>query len=132
MLKRMLFALAPLALCLTGSVHAEDDLLSAVKVFDGEAQAETAAPPVDKLGQADVDALLGDDENDEEAIAACYRRVGFGWGGGYRNFGYRSYSFSYHRPVSYGYGFGYNRFPRYYSPVVSCYTPVYRSYWGCW
>ncbi len=84
MLKRILFAVAPLML-VACSVMADDSLLSKVASMDLNdtkiASAEVA--DVDDLGQTDVDALLGDDEESgEEAIAACFRR--FGWGYGYR------------------------------------------------
>jgi hypothetical protein len=124
------------------SVMADDSLLLKVASMDldgaSDATAEVAA--ADELGQADVDALLGNDENSgEEAIAACFRRIGYGYG--YRSYGYRSYgyrscyrSYSYYptynycyRPVTYSYCA-----PSYCAPVYSCYTPVYSSYWGCW
>jgi len=145
MFKKFLIAAVPMILVAT-SAFAGDDLLSTIANFEGAddaAQVEDA----DTLGQADVDALLGedDDENGEEAVAACFRR-GFGHNygsyGGYSNFnnncGYRSYcapSFSYssfnycypvqqcYTPVSYSFC----------APVsYSCYSPCYNSYWGCW
>ena len=119
------------------SVMADDSLLSAVAKMDlakSDAVAVNDAD-ADVLGRADVDALLGDGEeaSGEEAIAACFRRIGYGYryGGGYRSYGcyygYRSFynpcyttyysypAISCYRPVTYG-----------------CYTPVYSSYWGCW
>ncbi len=89
----------------------------------------------DELGKADVESLLneGEEASGEEAIAACFRRIGYGYRyrGGYRNYGcgysYRSWCnpcytsyYSYpaincYRPVTYSY-----------------YTPVYSNYWGCW
>lgn len=132
MLKRILFAVAPMML-VAGSVMADDSLLSKVASMDLNntklAAAEVA--DVDDFGQSDVDALLGDaEENGEEAIAASFRRIG--WGYGYRS-SYRScYRPSYR---SYNYCHNYNYYPsfRCYTPVTySCYTPIYRSYWGCW
>lgn len=127
MLKRILFAVAPLML-MAGTVFADDDLLSTIAKMDGDTTAAAHMEETDQLGQADVDALLGDgEESDEEAIAACFRRVGYRWG--YRGF-YRSYSC--YRP--YYRSYSYNCYPTYYHAPVSysCYTPIYRSYWGCW
>ena len=127
MLKRFLFAVAPMML-VAGSVMADDSLLSKVASMDLD-ENKIAAVDVDDLGQADVDALLGDDEADgEEAIAACFRRNGWGYG-------YRSHYRSCYRPTYRSYNFCHSYFPRTYcyTPVsYSCYTPVYRSYWGCW
>jgi hypothetical protein len=133
MLKRFLFAVAPMML-VAGSVMADDSLLSKVASMDLNdtkiAAAEVA--DLDDLGQTDVDALLGDDEDasSEEAVAACFGRIGWG----YR---YRSHYRSCYRPFyrSYSYCNNYSYYPSYqhYTPVTySCYTPIYRSYWGCW
>lgn len=135
MLKRFLFAVAPMLL-FAGSVMANDSLLSTVAKMDLN-KADTVAPEsaeLDDLGQADVDALLGDGEEaaGEDAIAACFRRIGWGYRGGcgYRSYGRYSYR-SWYRPC----------YRTYYSyPAVSCYrpvchsyyTPVYTNYWGCW
>jgi len=145
MFKKFLIAAVPMIL-VASSAFAGDDLLSTIANFEGADDA-AQVEDVDTLGQADVDALLGedDDENGEEAVAACFRR-GFGHNygsyGGYSNFnnncGYRSYcapSFSYssfnycypvqqcYTPVSYSFC----------APVsYSCYSPCYNSYWGCW
>jgi hypothetical protein len=100
--------------------------------LDGTMSAPAAVDDADALGQADVDALLGDEENSgEEAIAACFRRIGYG----YRYRGHRSYS-------HYGYRSFYNCYRSYhhcYTPVYSyCrqvyhnYAPFYNNYWGCW
>ena len=124
MLKRILFAVAPLML-IAGTVVADDDLLSSIATLEGDTTAAAAVEDSDPLGQADVDALMGDgDESDEEAIAACFRR----WGGyyGYRHF-YRPFYRSYYRPFYHSYNYCY---PTYYT--YSHYTPVYRAYWGCW
>ena len=129
MLKRFLFAMAPLML-VAGTVTADDELLSAVAMLDSDTVAE-ATVETDELGQADVDALMGEgEESEDEAIAACFRRYGYGYGWGNRGY-YRSYS--YYRPFYRSYGYGYS-YPRYcYTPsYYSCYTPIYRSYWGCW
>lgn len=129
MLKRILFAVAPMML-LAGSVMADDSLLSSIAKMDLKNGNNATMEDTDDLGQADVDALLGDgEENSEEAIAACFRRIGYG----YRSFGCRSY---------YGYRSWCNPCYRtYYSyPALHCYrpvtyryyTPIYSSYWGCW
>lgn len=136
MLKKFLFAVAPMML-VASSVMADDNaLLAKVASMDLNGAQNAAADfqqADDNLGQADVDALLGDDDaSGEDAIAACFRRIGFGYG--YRRYcGYRSY-------YGYGYGYGYGCYRPYrscYSPCYSyyrpvCYTPIYNSYWGCW
>jgi hypothetical protein len=128
MLKRILFAVAPMML-LAGSVVADDSLLSSIAKMDLKNGNNATMGDTDDLGQADVDTLLGDgEENSEEAIAACFRRIGYG----YRSFGCRSY-----------YGYRSWRSPCYrtyysypalncYRPVYRYYTPIYSSYWGCW
>ena len=132
MLKKILFAVAPMML-MASSVMADDDLLSKVASMDlsGASNASVAAvASSDDLGQADVDALMGDTEQSgEEAVAASFRRFGHGYRSyghryhyGYRNYGWGNH-YSYYRPYRH----------HYYTPVVySCYTPVYSSYWGCW
>ena len=93
MFKKVLFATAPMML-LAGSVQANDDLLTAIAKMDANNVAQVKTNN-DKLGQADVDALLGDDEeNSKDAIAACFRRFGgysrsYGSYGGF-NYGFRS------------------------------------------
>lgn len=124
MLNRFFFAVAPMLL-VAGSVMADDSLLSRVATMDLDgANAAVTDMEEDNLGQADVDALLGDDEeSSEDAIAACFRRIGWGYG-------YRSCYRSYYRPFYRTY-----HYPALhcYTPVTySYYTPIYRSYWGCW
>lgn len=134
MLKRFLFAVAPMML-LAGSVMADDNLLSTIANLDldGQKLAAVDVDNADDLGQADVDALLGDDAGSgEEAIAACFRRIGYGYG--YRSYGHRHCYSSFYRSHSY--------YPSYhcytpvtyhcYTPTYTYYTPVYSSYWGCW
>ena len=128
MLNRFFFAVAPMLL-VAGSVMADDSLLSRVATMDLDgANAAVADVEADNLGQADVDALLGDDqESSEDAIAACFRRIG--WGYGYRSC-YRPFYRSCYRPFYRTY-----HYPALhcYTPVTySYYTPIYRSYWGCW
>ena len=130
MLNRFLFAVAPMLL-VAGSVMADDSLLSKVANMDldGAKFAATDVADSDDLGQADVDALLGDDENSgEDAIAACFRRIGWGYG-------YRTHYRSCYRPFYRSYSYCHNYYPslHVYRPVTySYYTPIYRSYWGCW
>ncbi|TWU51626.1 hypothetical protein [Rubripirellula reticaptiva] len=137
MFKTALFAIAPMML-LACSVQANDDLLSAIAKMDTTSNNVTDAESTpDKLGQADVDALLGDDENnDSDAIAACFRRFG-GYGRGYGSYGgyqhrssYRSCYTNWHNPCYHSYSSCYT--PIYYTPSYSCYTPCYTSYWGCY
>lgn len=134
MLKRFFFAVAPMVL-LAGSVVADDSLLSSIAKMDlsGSAGNPTASDDADELGQADVDALLGDDEGQstEEAVAACFRRIGYGYG--YRSYGYRSYRGyrSWCSPVYRTY-YSYPSLHCYRPVTYSYYTPVYTHYWGCW
>ncbi|MGB7327539.1 MAG: hypothetical protein WBD31_21865 [Rubripirellula sp.] len=141
MFKTALFAIASMML-LACSVQANDDLLSAIAKMDTtSSNVSDVEPTSQKLGQADVDALLGDDEeNGSDAIAACFRRFG-GYGrsyGSYGGYGYRSsYRSSYrscytnwHNPCYRSYSTCYT--PIYYTPSYSCYTPCYTSYWGCY
>ncbi|TWU59923.1 hypothetical protein Poly51_01960 [Rubripirellula tenax] len=136
MFKKTLFAIAPMML-LACSVQANDDLLTAIAKMD-TATEKVAQVEIDddQLGQADVDALLGDDEeNSSDAIAACFRRFGgygrsYGSYGGYssyRSHGYRSCYTNWYNPC-------YTSYNRCYTPVYtySCYTPCYTSYWGCY
>jgi hypothetical protein len=142
MLKRILFAVAPIVMFF-GTVSADNDLLKSLASLDANSlvavdTADAALEDEDDFGQADVDALLGDDDKDEDAVAACFRRVGYGYGRGYghgyRSYGYRSYGYR-----SYGYGYGSYR-PSYscYRPCYSYYrpvtyhVPVYSSYWACY
>ncbi|TWT78934.1 hypothetical protein CA13_03310 [Planctomycetes bacterium CA13] len=131
MLNRILFAVAPMIL-VASSVVAEDNLLSKIANMDLN-DSIASVTDSDNLGQADVDSLLneGEEASGEEAIAACFRRIGYG----YRHGGYRSYH-SYYRPCynTYSYGYSSSYYPRYrsYTPCYSYYTPVYTSYWGCW
>ncbi len=151
MFKKFLSAVVPMMLVAT-SAFAGDDLLATIANLEG---ADNAAQVEDAetLGQADVDALLGDDDDasGEEAVAACYRR-GFGnsygsYGGygGYNSYsnynsycGYSNYNsyggYSSYCSPSYSYNYCYTPVTySYCAPVTySCYSPCYNSYWGCW
>jgi hypothetical protein len=132
MLKRILFAVIPMVLAV-GTVSADDNLLSKLADMNDNGTIESSLG-VDEsdFGKADVDALLGDDEaSDDDAIAACFRRIGYGYN-------YRPVRYSY--GYNYGYNYGYSCYrPVYrtytyhhvYRPVYHCYTPIYTSYWGC-
>lgn len=139
MLKRILLAVAPVVM-MFGTVSADDDLLKSLAALDtslvatADVAADTALEDEDDFGQADVDALLGNDDNDEDAVAACFRRVGYGYGysPSYRRYGYSygysssyyyrpTYSYNCYRPVTY----------TYYHPVTY-HVPVYTSYWACY
>lgn len=133
MLKRILLAIAPVAL-IVGSVSADDDLLNSLAKLEGDqlvavAADQDAADSDDGLGQSDVDALLGDDDRDEDAVAACFRRIGYGYGYGRSYRGY-SYSYSYYRPA-YSYRCYRPITYSYYHPVTY-HVPVYSSYWACY
>jgi len=136
MLKRFLFAVAPLML-LASSAMAEDDLLSAMAKLDKSKSTSNVATTVDanSFGQLDVDSLLaeGGQTTDEEAIAACFRRIGYGYryGRGFRSYGrYCGYRTWYYPSYTTCYSY----------PALSCYrpvrygycAPVYSNYWGCW
>ena len=119
------------------SVMADDSLLSAVAKMDlakSDAVAVNAAD-TDSLGKADVEALLGDGEesNGEEAIAACFRRIGYGYGYGcgYRSYGCYSGYRSWYNPCYTSY-YSYPAYSCYRPVTYSYYTPCYTSYWGCW
>jgi len=129
MLKQILFAVAPMLL-LSGSAFADDALLSSIAKLESPTSVQTPSDPADAYGKADVDALLGDDTLlGEEAVAACFRRIGYYRHNSFRRcyYGYRSWR----RPC----------YRTYYSyPSIQCYRPVYHryyapiysSYWGCW
>ena len=142
MLKRILFAVAPIVM-IFGTVSADDDLLKSLATMDTDLvvastdmpETNTELEDEDDFGQADVDALLGDDDKDEDAVAACFRRIGYGYGYRYGR-SYRSYG--------YGYGYGYGCYrPTYsyrcyrpvtysYCPPVTYHVPCYTSYWACY
>lgn len=150
MLKRTLLSVAAVAMLfgsvsISGTANASDDLLKQLASMDtseitttedsNDLGMDLALEDEDDFGQNDVDALLGDDDNDEDAVAACFRRIGYGYG---RSFG-RSYSRGY---SSYGYS-SYRYYPSYnyrcYRPVtytyhhpVTYHVPVYTSYWSCY
>lgn len=123
MIKKVLFAVAPLCLLAVGSfASANDNLLDEVASLNADS-INTAEIAIEDAGlDLDVDALTADAENGEDAIEACFRRF------------YRSYYGG-----CYGYGYGYRCYrPCYsyyycYRPVYSyCYTPCYSYYWGCY
>lgn len=138
MLKQILFAVAPIVMVF-GTVSADDDLLKSLAAMDTNAvvavdsAADTALE--DDFGQSDVDALLGDDDKDEDAVAACFRRIGYGYGHryghsrGYRSYGY-GYSYNYYRPT-YNYHCYRPVTYSYYHPVTY-HVPVYTNYWACY
>jgi hypothetical protein len=136
MLKRFLFAVVP-TLLVASSVRGDDDLLSAVATLQGDQSpvaAEVADADTDLLGQADVDSLLDEDETDgDEAVAACFRRYGGGYGsyGGFRS-SYCNYGYSYSCYPSYSYCYTPVHYTCYTPVTYGCYTPCYTSYWGCW
>jgi hypothetical protein len=141
MLKRILFAVAPIVM-IFGTVSADDDLLKSLATMDTDSivavdSADPAAEVQDDFGQNDVDALLGDDDKDEDAVAACFRRIGYGYGyrGGYRGYSYGSYGYGYnyncYRP-SYSYGCYRPTYCHSYYQPVTYHVPVYTSYWACY
>ena len=134
MLKRILFTVIPMVLAV-GTVSADDSLLSKLASMNDNGAVESTLDADDsEFGQSDVDALLGDDENsDDDAIAACFRRIGYGY-----NYRPVHYGYSYNYGHSYNYGYSCYRpvyrtynYHHVYRPVYTCYTPIYTSYWGC-
>jgi hypothetical protein len=130
MFKKILLALAPLALLAT-SAMASDDVLDQVADLNVASISDAQISIDDPAAGLDIDGLSeqAGTEKSEEAIEACFRRFGYGGGyGGYCNYNwYGCYSPCY----SYSYC--------YYQPFVT-YRPVYHttycyptfSYWGCW
>ena len=130
MLKKFMFAMVPMIM-LAGSAVGEDDLLAKVANMDADAIGNASAEVQEfDLGDVDVDGLLDEGDGEEEdAIAACFRRIRYGYG-----FGHRHYSYNWHRPVyTSHYTYSYYR-PLYcYQPVrYTYYTPIYTNYWGCY
>jgi len=120
MLKKFAFALIPVAL-LAVNVNAGDDLnIDAASITDADVAI------VDDMLDIDVDDLTGDmDEQQEDAIEACFRRYGYS----YRSWGHSHYfrsCYSYCRPM-----YTYHTI-RHCAPVMhTCFRPVYTYYWGC-
>ena len=104
MLKKIMFAVIPMVLAV-GTVSADDNLLSKLASMNDNGAVESSMD-VDEseFGKADVDALLGDDEqSDDDAIAACFRRIGYGYSYRPAYYGYNynyCYGYSYYRPVA--------------------------------
>lgn len=115
MLKKVLFAVAPLCLLAVGSfANASDDLFDEVASLNADSINAADIAIEDINLDLDVDALNADVENGEDAIEACFRRF-------YRSY----YGCHYYRPC-YSYYYCYR-------PVYTyCYTPVYYHYWGCY
>ena len=124
MLKKLLFAIAPLAL-MVATVSADDNELSFDLTSISDASIEIEDVGLDNL---DVDQLgaQAEGEGNEAAIEACFRRFGYRYGGcGYTRW---------YRPC-YSYGYNYCSYPSFY-----CYRPIYRyavapiynHYWGCY
>ena len=135
MLKKFVFAMIPMIM-LAGTAMGEDDLLAKIGGLDVNSIGAASADIQDfDLGNVDVDGLTdAEDGEGEDAIAACFRRIGYGYGGGH-GFGHRHYSFNnWHRPM-YNHHYSYNFCqPLYcYQPVrYTYYTPIYTNYWGCY
>ncbi len=125
MLKKMILAAVPMMFLVSISA-AEENFLADFDV----SSIQDADISIEEAGfDVDVDDLANKAGEDDEAIEACFRRFGYGYG-------YRSYGYGYGYR-SYGYGYRYNCYrPAYYScyrPVYyHTYYPVYRNYWGCW
>jgi hypothetical protein len=125
-------------IALATSALAGDDLFSDVAGL----KADSISDAQISIGNAndlalDVDGLANQatGEKSDKAIEACFRSFGYGCRGynyGY-NYGCYNYGYNYCRP-SYSYCYQ----PSYYCyrPVCysysTCYTPCYRSYWGCY
>ena len=120
MLKKILFAIAPLCLLASGA-FASDNLLDEVASLNADS-INTAEIAIEDINlDLDVDALAADTDNGEDAIEACFRRFY-----GCYNYGCYNYGcYNYYRPC-YSYYYCYR-------PVYTyCYTPCYYHYWGCY
>lgn len=123
MLKKLIFALLPLAM-ISVTASADDDFnidISSIKDAD--------ASIVDTDFDIDVDQLTADagEDTEDDAIEACFRRIRYNcrsWG---CNYNYRNYGcYNYCRPL-YNY-----RTISYCHPVYRAVAaPVYNYYWGC-
>ncbi len=129
MIKKMIFAVVPMMLLATVAM-AEDSLLKGLDLGDiQDAEISIDAASLD----VDFD-KLADNVDGDEAIEACFRSFGYGYGGygyGGYGYGYGGYGYGCYRPC---YNYCYNSYYCY-RPVVyynTCYTPCYTSYWGCY
>lgn len=127
MFKKILFAVVPLALLATTAM-ASDDVLDQVADLKVASISDAQISIDDPAAALDVDALgeQAGTEKSDEAIEACFRRFGYGYGG------YCGYNYSWYSPC-YSYNYCY------YQPYVT-HRPVYYttyhypafSYWGCY
>ncbi|GEM_PF-828787 len=132
LLKNMLLAIIP-ALVLACTVQAEDNDLLNELAAGGEVGIAVADIQVEELdfGDLDIDQLADAAEPEEDdAIEACFRRVGYSsyghgysYGHRYPSYGHCYPSYSYCRPL-----YSYHSYRTYYTPICA---PVY-SYWGCY
>lgn len=125
MLKRILMALVPLAM-VGGSVNADDLTIDVSSIKDAEVEI------VELDMDIDMDALEADagEDQEENAIEACFRRCGYNyrsWGRSYGHWGgCYNRCYNYCRPL-YSY-----RTINYCPPVYRAVcAPVYSYYWGC-
>lgn len=123
MLKKLIFALMPLAM-ISATANAGDELS-----VDVDSIQDAGVEIVEMDLDIDVDQLAADAGEDqvEDAVEACFRRIRYNcrnWGCGYN---YRSYGcYNYCRPL-YNY-----RTISYCHPVYRAVAaPVYHYYWGC-
>jgi len=131
MLKKFVFALIPMIM-LAGTAMGEDDLLVKIGGLDVNSIGAASVDIEDfDLGNVDVDGLVDAESGEgEDAIAACFRRIGYGSGFGHRG----GYGYGWHRPI-YTHHYSYNFCqPLYcYQPVhYTRFTPIYTNYWGCY
>lgn len=130
MLKKLSFAVAALVL-LAGSVRADELSASDIDLSAvNDANNVVVAASLD----VDVDGLAKSADKTDEAVEACYRSFGYGYGG----YGYNCYNYCYNYCYQPCYSYCQPVFT-YYRPVVYsyCYTPIYTSYcnlgyWGCY
>lgn len=134
MLKRILFAMLPMAMAAT-FVQADDNVFNIDVASITDADVNIVEMDLD----IDVDQLAADagSENSEDAVEACFRRVGYrcgGWGRGYGYGGWNSFyrpcynSWSCYRPC-HSFRNYYCVQPHYHSCYVA--SPCYTPYWGC-
>lgn len=101
---------------LAGSLKADDAISSAD--LKGISDADNAV--VEASVNLDVDAIANKTDKSEQAVEACFR----GYGGGYGCYGGYNYG-------CYNYGYNYGCYNYCYSPCYSynyCYRPCYQTY----
>lgn len=128
MLKKLVLAIVPMALLMTG-VRGDDNGLSIDVSNIKDAEVAVVEPGLN----VDVDQLTADagGSQQEQAIEACFRSCGYsgGWGCGYRSWNCGYSSWNYCQPYC-SYSSYYCVRPVYHYTCVA--APIYHHYWGCY